>query len=340
MKLSDRKKKILQFVVDDYIMSAQPVSSKSITEEHMPEISSATVRSELAQLEELGYLSQLHTSSGRIPSAEAYRLYFTELVDKGKLTAKELNYIKNSFTDQTGNLEKIVQSTVKVISELTDYTSIAYTPHDDDEKIDKINLFRYKPNQALLLIVTETTLIKDRFITIPKEMTAEQIENANKLLNRLFAGKSFEEVLHCYDQVEEEFISYKEIFLGVIGAIEDYIVNQQDSIVLAGEDKILNNPEYSDLEKVKDFMTVVKSKEKLVDILADQDQNIEISLSIGNESDNQVPEGCSLVKATYSIHGNNIGTYGVLGPLRMDYQKVITVLDGVGKILEELLKDK
>ena len=126
MKLSDRKKKILQYVVDDYISTAQPVSSKSITEKYMKNISSATVRSELAGLEELGYLTQLHTSSGRVPSTEAYRMYVNELMDKGKLTVKEIGAIKEAFKEHADNLEKVVESTVKVISELTDYTSVGY----------------------------------------------------------------------------------------------------------------------------------------------------------------------------------------------------------------------
>ena len=144
MKLSDRKKKILQYVVDDYISTAQPVSSKSITEKYMKDISSATVRSELAGLEELGYLTQLHTSSGRVPSAEAYRMYVNELMDKSKLTVKELSVIKNTFKEHADNLEKVVESTVKVISELTDYTSVGYAAHSNQEKIIKIDLFRYK----------------------------------------------------------------------------------------------------------------------------------------------------------------------------------------------------
>ena len=174
MKLSDRKKKILQLVVDDYISTAQPVSSKSITEKYLTNVSSATVRSELAQLEELGFLTQLHTSSGRVPSVEAYKLYVAELMDKSKLTAKEVGAIKNAFQNKADNLETVVQNAVKVISDLTDYTSVGFTSHSANDKILKIDIFRYKQNQALLLIVTENTLIRDKFISIPESMTDAQ----------------------------------------------------------------------------------------------------------------------------------------------------------------------
>ena len=341
MKLSDRKKKILQLVVDDYITTAQPVSSKSITEKYLTDISSATVRSELSQLEELGYLSQPHTSSGRVPSIEAYKLYVTDLMDKSKLTSKELSVIKGAFINHADNLEAVVKNTVKVISELTDYTSVAYTQHTVKDKILKIDLFRYKSNQALLLIVTENTLIRDKFIEIPAEMTDRQIEEASSMLAKMFTGKEFGEIINSMELITEEFIGYREIFSSVMKAIEEYLENKNVNVVTEGESKILNQPEYlTDTEKVKNFLSVVTSKERLVNLLADDSDNIEINIKIGGDEEHDVPKDCSLVTATYSASGVKLGTYGVIGPLRMDYQKVVSVLEGVGKILEDVLKPK
>ena len=341
MKLSDRKKKILQYVVDDYISTAQPVSSKSITEKYMKNISSATVRSELAGLEELGYLTQLHTSSGRVPSTEAYRMYVNELMDKGKLTVKEIGAIKEAFKEHADNLEKVVESTVKVISELTDYTSVGYAAYNTEEKIVKIDLFRYKKNQALLLLVTENTLIRDKFVDIPESMTDGQIQDASKLLNKMLTERKLGEVMSIAELIAEEFEGYREIFDSVINAIEEYLVKDKAQILLEGEGKILNHPEYSDIEKVKNFLSVVTSKDKLSDLLVDENDNIEINIKIGGENENpDMPKDCSLVTATYSASGVKIGTYGVIGPLRMDYQKVVSVLEGVGKILEDVIKNK
>ena len=340
MKLSERKKKILQLVVDDYISTAQPVSSKSITEKYMQDISSATVRSELAGLEEMGYLTQLHTSSGRVPSVEAYKLYVSELMDKGKLTAKEVGVVKKAFADHANNLESVVQNTVKVISELTDYTSVALSSHTDSDKIIKIELFRYKPTQALLLIVTEKTLIRDKFINIPEGMSDAQIVEASSLLSKLCVGKGFNEVAGLSKLVADEFETYREIFDGVMSAIEEYIKKDKSNVILEGEGKILNNPEYNDSEKVKNFLSVVTSKNKLAGLLAESSDDIEISIKIGGETEQDMPKDCSLVTATYSASGVKIGTYGVIGPLRMDYQKVVSVLEGVGKILEDILTNK
>ncbi len=340
MKLSDRKRKILQLVVDDYISTAQPVSSKSITEKYMTDISSATVRSELAQLEELGYLSQLHTSSGRVPSIDAYKLYVSELMDKSKLTSKEVGLIKSAFNTHADNLEEVVQNAVKVISDLTDYTSVAYTSCSDKEKVVKIDIFRFKPTQALLLIVTENTLIRDRYIEVPESMTDSQIAEAAKLITKMFVGKNFCEIKGLERIIEEEFLGYREIFDNVMNAIEDYIAKNNGNVVMEGEGKILNHPEYNDSEKVKNFLSVVTSKEKLVDLLSTDSENIEINIKIGGEENKDMPSDCSLVTATYSASGVKIGTYGVIGPLRMDYQKVVSVLEGVGKILEDMLSNK
>ena len=340
MKLSDRKRKILQYVVDDYITTAQPVSSKSITEKYLKDVSSATVRSELAGLEEMGLLTQLHTSSGRVPSIEAYKLYVGELMEKGKLTTKEINFIKNAFNEHSDNLESVVQNAVKVISELTDYTSVAYAAHNEKEKIEKIDIFRYKEDQALLLIVTENTLIRDKFIKIPKSMSDAQIREASGLISKLFVGKEFGEVKELSGKVSEEFSLYKDIFASVMSAIEEYIGKDGVSVMIEGEGKILNHPEYADADKVKNFLSVVTDREKLTDILVDDNDNIEINIKIGGENGENLPSDCSLVTATYSASGVKVGTYGVIGPLRMDYQKVVSVLEGVGKILEDILKNK
>ncbi len=340
MKLSDRKKKILQLVVDDYINTAQPVSSKSITEKYLTDISSATVRSELAQLEELGYLSQPHTSSGRVPSVEAYKVYVSQLMEKGKLTNKELGFIKNSFAEHTDNLETVVQNAVKVISELTEYTSVGYASPSESDTIVKIDLFRLKPNQALLLILTENTLIKDKYIDIPDNMTDKQITEARNMLSQMLTGKDFAQIIKLEQTVSEEFKGYREIFESVMNAIEEYINNVKPEVIMEGESNIMKHPEYSDTEKMKNFLSVVSSREKIASLLADNSDNIEINIKIGGEENGEMPLDCSMVTATYSASGVKLGTYGVIGPVRMDYQKVVSVLEGVGKILEDVLKNK
>lgn len=340
MELSDRKKKILQYVVDDYIETAVPVSSKSLTERHLKDISSATVRNELSALEELGYLTQLHTSSGRVPSAEAYKLYVSDLMVKDKLSAKELDYIKKIFLEKADNLEEVIKNTTKVISELTSYTSVGIQSHDLSEKIVSIKFFRYKPDSALVIIVTEMRLLKDNFIAVPESMTEEQLKDAEKVLDNMCRNKTFGEICEMKPEMEDSFMGYKNIFVNVIEALKTYVQTTGDDVVTAGEDKILDHPEYADIGKIKDFLSVVTSKDKVMTLLSGDNRDIKINVKIGADGYDEIPKECSLVTATYSANGNKLGIYGVIGPIRMDYQKVVAVLENVGKILESILTNR
>lgn len=340
MELSDRKKKILQLVVDDYIETAAPVSSKSITEKYMTSISSATVRSELSTLEELGYLSQPHTSAGRVPSKEAYRLYVNELMVKEKLSPKELDYIERIFTEKVNGMDDVIKTTAKVISELTQYTSLALTARDANETIKNIRLFRFKPDGALLVIVTDTKLLKDTVIDVPAEMSDETVAEANEFLSNVFTGKTLKEVcLTNADALQAEFDVYKTLFAEVIDALKAY-VTESDEVILEGEDKIFAHPEYADVDKLKNFMSVVTSKDKLLTLLSDDGKEVKINVKIGTDGYDEIPEDCSLISATYSANGVKIGTYGVIGPIRMDYKKVVAVLENVGRILESIISKR
>lgn len=340
MELSDRKKKILQYVVDDYIETAVPVSSKSLTEKHMNNVSSATIRNELSALEELGYLTQLHTSSGRVPSAEAYKLYVSDLMVKDKLTAKELDYIKKIFLDKADNLEEVIRNTTKVISELTSYTSVGMPNKDGKERIESVKFFRFRKDSALVLIVTELRLLKDNYITVSENMTDEQLADAEKVLCNMFRGKTFEDICNMKPEVEDNFLGYKNIFVNVIEALKTYVETSGEDVVIAGEDKIFEHPDYADVGKIKDFLSVVTSKDKVMNLLVGEDRHIKINVKIGSDGYDEIPKECSLVTATYSANGTPLGTYGVIGPVRMDYQKVVAVLENVGRILESIITNR
>lgn len=337
--LSDRKKKILQLVVSDYIETAVPVSSKSITEKYLNNLSSATVRSELASLEELGYLSQPHTSAGRVPSKEAYKLYVNELMIKENLSESELDYIKKIFLENTNDVEQVIKNTAKVISELTQLTSVAVSTHNQEELIKNIKIFRFKPDSALLVIVTETKLLKDSIIELSPSMDDDRINEANALLDKLFVGKTFEQVCNISYEFEENFETYKAVFEKVIDALKDY-VKSSDDVIMEGQDKILQHPEYADLNKLRNFMSVVTQKDKIIDLMSDDGRDIKINVKIGADGYDELPDECSVVSATYSVNGVKIGNYGVIGPIRMDYQKVVSVLENVGRILEKILSKR
>ena len=340
MELSDRKKKILQLVVDDYIETAAPVSSKSITEKYLTSISSATVRSELSTLEELGYLSQPHTSAGRVPSKEAYKLYVNELMGREKLTQEEVDYIEKIFSEKVSGMDDVIKTTTKIISELTHYTSLAVSARDGKEVIRNIRLLRLKDDCALLVIITDNKILKDSVINIPETMTDNVLSEANDFFTKIFINKTLEEVCNVdINALQNEFDEYKTLFIEVIDALREY-VTESDDVVLEGEDKILSHPEYADIDKLKNFMSVVTSKDKLINLLSDDGKEVKINVKIGTDGYDEVPEDCSLISATYSANGVKIGTYGVIGPIRMDYKKVVAVLENVGRILESIISKR
>lgn len=340
MKLSERKKKILKIVVDDYINTAIPVSSKSVTQAYLTKISSATVRSELSALEELGYLCQPHISSGRIPSPSAYKYYVEELMQKGKLTDREVKYIKDTFNKKADDIEYIIKNVTRVISELTNYTSVALSKVHECEIIENIGLFRYKSGQALLFILTNLRLLRDSIIDIPKDLEPGDIEEISSVLRRLFTNKDLCAVSTEAETLLKDFKDYREIFLRVIDALKAYSDISAGQVLLEGEEKILEQPEYADVENVKNFLSVVTSKEKVTQLLKSGGSDIEIKVNISSDDDKNIPKGCSLVTATYLAGGVKLGKYGVVGPIRMDYKKVISVLENIGKVLENIINNK
>ncbi len=343
MNISDRKKKILQVVVDEYINTAVPVSSKVVAENSLVGVSSATVRNELASLEELGFLTQYHTSGGRVPSPLAYKLYIDELMQRNALSETDLQYITEAFETQTNDIENIIKKVTKVISDLTDYPSVAVAHSVDKEIIDNIALVSCGPKEALLLIVTSTRILRDNIIDIPEKMERSDLENASRVIGKMFCGKAMVDVVKLEGELLAEFTQYKEIFKEVIEVLRSYSKTRDKDVMVSGEDKIFNHPEYENIENVKNFLTVVSSKERLADILTEGDEQIHINVQIGSDEgsekkdNNEVPKDCSLVTATYSAGGKNLGTYGVIGPIRMDYSKVISVLEQVGVILENII---
>ena len=291
-------------------------------------------------MEELGYLTQFHTSGGRVPSPQAYRFYIEELMEKGNLSESDLDYIESAFSGKSNDVEHLVKSVSKVISELTDYTSVGIGPHADEERIKNIALLSCGDGNALLVIVTGMRILRDSFIEIPEGMTDDELENASKVIAKLFEGKALSEIREVEDEVLAEFGQYRQVMHEVIDALKSYTRPRDEDVVLSGAEKIFNHPEYDDIDNVKNFLTVISSKDKLAEIIGDENDEIQINVKIGSCDDKEVPEDCSVVTATYSAGGKNLGTYGVIGPIRMDYHKVITVLENVGKALEGIVGNK
>ncbi|MDE7405296.1 MAG: heat-inducible transcriptional repressor HrcA [Clostridiales bacterium] len=338
MGLTGRKEKILQAVVDGYIENCQPVSSSEIKEKHLPALSSATIRNEMAALEEMGYLTQLHTSSGRVPTAEAYRLYVEKLMPRRKLTRSELKIVKRYFNKKITELDEVLKNTAKVISEITNLTSVAYVQSNDAATILNIRIVRITDSSALIIIVTNMGVLKDATVNIGSGVTDEYCDSVSQFVTGAFAGHTISEInKHPNRIVKQVKKEYERVFSTILRIFKSYSHDDMFSdIVLEGSAKILEQPEYANLKKAKAMLEFLDAKEELVPVLQNSD-DVNITFQIGK--DNEIREGmpeCAIVTASYNIGGVTVGNAGVIGPIRMDYSKVVSVLDYLSKTVQML----
>lgn len=335
MDLSDRRKKILEIVVDNYIKCASPVSSKYISETCLQDVSSATIRNELNVLENMGYLYQPHTSAGRIPSIKAYRTYVDELMKKDPLTTTEVEYVEKQFLNNINSMETLISSSAKIISDLTNYTTVVLPKKPKTDTINALKLIKIDNNSLVLVIVSDKNALQNGMIHIEGGIDEEYIDTASNMLNKIFVGKTFEEAILEENRLIKELEHFKMVIQEVISLLKEY-VTASNKLVINGSSKIFEYPEYKDFEMARKFMSVIDSKPKLISLLNNDEDKFNIDVTIGSDSNELLPEGCSIVSANYIINGSNIASAGVLGPTRMSYNKVIAVLEIIGDIIKKL----
>lgn len=330
--LSDRKKKILQAVVDSYITSVEPISSNNIQDKYLPDVSSATIRSELATLEDLGFLIQPHVSSGRVPSSKAYRYYVDNFIGEDDLDTEQL---MESINQRFANVEEIVRDGAKVVSDITNYTSMLMITSADNISIKDIKLVDLLDGTALVLIITDSGIIKNKQISIESVgENSNYIQVANGLLARSFVGKKLADVVNNDSILDKELQAFQSIYNDVIDLIIDYKRSREGEVFVEGQNKIFNYPECQDLDNVKNFMAIVNHKEKLHDLMS-EDGDIEFNIKIGAENSHDL-QNMALVTAKYSMNGKEVGQVGVIGPERMNYKKVLSVLKHLGKFIDKI----
>ena len=334
-EISKRKKKILEAVVDSYINECEPVSSSTIKDKYLPDVSSATIRSELAMLEDMGFLVQPHISSGRIPSSLAYRYYVDNLIDVD-VDNMDIDGIEEKFDTKFKGVEDIVKNTAKVISDVTNYTSIVVL-NPLRTLIENVKLVDLGDGSALVIIKTDAGIIRDQLIRLPDELDECNIPTATKMLNNVFSGKTLQEIKDNKTVIDDSLVDFKELFNSVIDVLRRYQEESRDKVYLEGQNKIFEYPEYSDVENVKNFMTVIDKKEELHDLI-ESDDDIEFSIKIGKDDGDGLSH-MALVTAKYSINGREVGHAGVIGPERMDYKKVLKVLSGVSTTLKAMTEN-
>ena len=338
-ELSERKKKILHALVDVYIATGQPVSSADIQKGYMPEVSSATIRAELSALEALGYVDQPHTSAGRIPLKPAYQLYVGDIEHNGAgaLTDEETAFIRKKFADKLSEVRDISKRAAEIISDVTNYTSFAVSSRGGNVMLDEIKLVPLKDGKVLVLIVTDEGIIADKTIDVEGGVKHGYIETATRMLNNVFAGRRVGELegMDLDSELTAETDAFRDIFDAVLAIIQTYVAEHTDDVVVEGALKMLDYPEYNNVEDAKNFLAVISDHDSVSELLAGDEDSIEFSVRIGKE-DSGVDK-CAIITAAYKVGDEVVGRAGVIGPERMDYKKVIGVLDYMKKALGTVL---
>jgi len=323
--LNDRKKKILQAIVDEYVETAEPVSSGVLCDKHGIDYSSATIRNEMAELEKEGYLSKVHTSSGRVPSAKGYRLYVNELLKEQNLSLEETKFIKAQLENKVDEIEELTKITTNTLSEITHYTTVAIGPRTTEQIIEEIKFVLLGTRMVMCVIVTDGGLVKETIIKFNEDIREEQVQNLNSIFNSKLKGKPLEKI----DKPLEEYIfselNYSvEVIKAIINQINK-IIEEEERIYYEGANKVFEQPEFQNVQMAKNFINILDRKDLVMDLLNSEFTD-DINVYIGDENADDDLQDFSIITFKQRINDKEMGTIGIIGPKRMDYSKVIAVM--------------
>lgn len=340
MELDERKKKILQAVIRNYLETGEPVGSRTISKYTDLNLSSATIRNEMADLEEMGYILQPHTSAGRIPSDKGYRFYVDTMMQEKE---REVFEMKDMLVERQDKLETLLKQVAKVLAQNTQYATMVSAPQTKRNKLKFIQLSRVDANQLLAVIVTEGNVIKNNILDIEEELSDETILKLNILLNTNLNGLSMEEInLGMISIMKQQAGIHSDIVSEVIDAVAEAIRAEDDlEIYTSGTNNIFRYPELADQQKASELINTFEEKQMLGELLqetGESGENTGIQVYIGAETPVQSMKDCSVVTATYELGDGMKGTIGIVGPKRMDYDKVVGTLRTIQTQLDELYR--
>ena len=334
-ELDKRKKKILQAIIEEYIETAEPVSSNNLVDEL--NCSSATIRNEMAELEKIGLLEKPHTSAGRVPSQKGYRYYVDELIRDDKISKKEMEIIRDRLETRVNDLEELTKIATTTLSEITHYTTIAIAPDVQNHTIIDIKFVLLGSRVLMAVILTDSGIIRESIIKFDEDISAEQVDDLTFLFKNKLVGKPLETMnAPLEDFIMTEMKTGINIIKKVIEEINKIILESQ-KIYLDGANKVVDMPEFKKIDVAKDFLNVLDAKDLVQDVLNTGIAD-DINIYIGEETEKEELKNFSIVTFNHLVEGRDIGTIGIIGPTRMDYSKVISVMKYISKKLNDDFK--
>lgn len=338
MILDDRKKKILEAVIEEYNATAEPVGSTKIANEYNLGFSPATIRNEMASLEELGYLEQPHTSAGRIPSSKGYRLYVDLIMKEKTLTAKEKEIIDNTLKEDVIKLDELIKEASNVLSRITNYASIAAGPQIESCTVEEIKLVKIGHDRLMIVILADNGIIKESIVRYDGDIPNENIEIFNNFLNYKFKGMNFKEVYdNINTHIENELYNISNTVIPLVMELNNLLTEENSEIYLDGTRNMLNLPELKKEKTLKNFLNIIETQDAIKELIkSGYDGNINVY--IGQETAFDDLKDFTIITYKQSINEKEVGTIGIIGPKRMDYKKVIPVIKYIGDSIQEKIK--
>ena len=330
--LDDRKKRILQAIVDEYVNTAEPVSSGAISKKKGLDFSSATIRNEMSELEKSGYLEKTHTSSGRVPSVKGYRLYVDELLKEDNISLEEIKYIKEKLQIKANQIEDLTKIASNTLSEITHYTTVAIGPKVTKQIIKEIKFVLLGSRMLMAVILTNTGMIKETIINFGEDIYDDQIETINLLFNSKLQGKPLEKINEPLDEyIFTEMKSSASMIKTIIEQLNK-VIYEESKLYLEGTNKSFDLPELSKAETARNFINILENKSEVVDLL-DNEISKDINVYFGDELDDENLKDFSIV--TLKSDEKDLGTIGIIGPKRMNYSKIISVMRYIQRLIDE-----
>ena len=338
MKLNERKLNILKAIVKDYIETAEAVGSRTISKKHDLGISAATIRNEMADLEELGYLIQPHTSAGRVPSEKGYKLYVDMLMSKSELSNEEKKLSQDCIQNNVSHIKDLIQETSKLLSQLTNYTTVAVAKSLNHKNVIKhIQLVSIDENKILLIVVTNNGDIKKADLTSDIYLDQSKLNIISDNLTRKLLGKSIVEIdERLIAFIKYEIGEYSNLIDGLIDAL-NYNMSEEEAVFsLNGATNIFNYPEFNDIIKAKSFLNMIEKKETIDSMLKSKGiQKDNVNIIIGSDNDLELAKDCSIVTATYNIDKDLVGKISFIGPTRMDYARIYAIVNYINLLFNK-----
>ena len=341
MELNDRKRRILQAVIDEYIGTAEPVGSRAISKAKDLGLSSATIRNEMADLEEMGYLVQPHTSAGRVPSDAGYRFYVNSLMSRYRLGMEAIENLHLELERRVNQLDKLIKKAGAVTAALTDYTTFVTSPDQNSAKLKKIDVVDLGDNKSLLILITCDGAVRNRMLKL--SIGSENSTKLGYILTEKLSGLSseeidFEKIKEIESMVSSNMTISPKVLVSILNFVYDAISDlSNQEIYIDNAQSILRFPEYRDVDKAREIFGFLENRDNLKKLVSAKQNDSDIHVTIGDENTPQALKDCSLVTVNYLLDNKSVGKIGVIGPKRMDYAKVFASLDLISTHIDKIL---